>query len=96
MVAKYKPDREVTQIVIPKTLVPIIIELLHSVPHAGHPEKDRCLHQAKLEYYLLTMRKDIHASIEVCHTVPVLLTNVRWENQFVYLATPPLLNHGIQ
>ncbi len=56
---------------IPDSLVSTIIEALHSAPHAGHPVKDRCLHQARLEYYWPTMRKDIHSYIDKCHTCAV-------------------------
>ncbi len=56
--------------VIPVSLVSTITEALHSVPHAGHPGKDRCLHQARLEYYWSAMRKDIHSYVK-CHTCAV-------------------------
>ncbi len=57
--------------VIPESLVSTIFEALHSAPHAGHPGKDRCLHQARLEYYWPTVRKDIHSYIGKCHTCPI-------------------------
>ncbi len=44
------------------------MESLHSAPQAGHQVKDRCLHQARLEYYWPIMRNDIHAYIDKCHT----------------------------
>ncbi len=56
---------------IPENLVSTVIEALHSVPHAGHPGKDRCLYQARLEYYWPTMRKDIHSYVDKCHTCAV-------------------------
>ncbi len=69
--AKYEPDREVTQIMVPKTLAPTITEWLHSAPQAGHPRKDRCLHQARLEYYWPIMHKVINAYADVCHTCAI-------------------------
>ncbi len=44
--SKHGPHCEVSQVVVPESLVPIMAEALHSVPQAGHPGKDRCLHQA--------------------------------------------------
>ncbi len=68
---KHEPHREVSQMVIPESLVSTIVEALHSAPHAGHPGKDICLHQARLEYYWPTMRKDIHSYVDKCHTCAV-------------------------
>ncbi len=62
-----EPHSEVSQVVAPETLVPIIVE----APQAVHPGKDRCLHQARLEYYWPTMRKDIHSYIDKCHNCAV-------------------------
>ncbi len=56
---------------LPESLVSTIVEALHSAPHAGHPSKDRCLYQARLEYYWPTMRKDIHSYVDKCHTCAV-------------------------
>ncbi len=56
---------------IPDSLVSTITEALHSAPHAGHPGKDRCLQQARLESYWPTMRKDIHSYVDKCHTCAV-------------------------
>ncbi len=69
--SKHELHHEVSQVVIPKSLVSTIVEALHSAPHAGHPGKDRCLHQARLEYYWPTMRKDIHSYVDKCHTFAV-------------------------
>ncbi len=71
LVAKYEPEREVTQIVVPKTLVSTIIGSFHSAPQAGHPRKDRCLHQARLEHYWPTMHKDINTYTDVYHTCAI-------------------------
>ncbi len=59
---------------VPESVVPTIVETLHWVtldPQAGHPGKDRCLHQVRLEYYWPTMRKDIYSYIDKCHTCAV-------------------------
>ncbi len=69
--SKHEPHREVSQVLIPESLLSTIIEALHPAPHAGHPGKDIRLHQARLEYYWPTMRKDIHSYIDKCHTCAV-------------------------
>ncbi len=56
---------------VPESLVPIIVEALHSAPQAGYPLKGRCLHQARLEYYWPTMRRDTPPYIDKCHTCAV-------------------------
>ncbi len=56
---------------MPKTLVLTITESLHSAPQGGHPRKDHCLHQARLEYYWPTMRKGVNAYIDECHTCAI-------------------------
>ncbi len=69
--AKHERHREVNLIVMPHSLVPHIVEVIHSAPQAGHPGKDRCLHQARMKYYWPTMSKDIHAYIDKCRTCAV-------------------------
>ncbi len=69
--SKHEPHREVSQVVIPESLVSTIVKVLHSAPHADQPGKGRCLHQARLENYWPTMKKDIHSYIDKCHTCPV-------------------------
>lgn len=65
---KYGPHREVTQIVVPESLVSMILHNIHSSPHAGHPGKSRALMQARLLYYWPRMRLDIIDYINNCHT----------------------------
>ncbi len=69
--SKPEPHHEVSQVVIPESLVSTIAEALQSAPYAGHPGKDRCLHHARLEYYWPTMMKDIHSYIDKCHNCAV-------------------------
>ncbi len=53
------PNRAVTQIVIPESLVPTILHQIRASPNAGHPGKNRTLLQARLLYYWPRMRLDI-------------------------------------
>ncbi len=66
--SKQGPNRDVTQIVIPETLVPVILHQIHSSPHAGHPGKNRTLLQARLLYYWPKMRLDIIKYIDNCNS----------------------------
>ncbi|XP_076065027.1 uncharacterized protein LOC143039060 [Oratosquilla oratoria] len=65
---KYEPNRSVLQLVVPTELIPEVLKLVHDSPIAAHPGKDKCLTQARLQYFWLTMRKDIHVYIDVCHS----------------------------
>ena len=68
LTSKYDPKRLVTQIVVPKTIIPTILTLLHDSIHGGHQGKEKCLLQARLEYYWPTMRKDINTHIDKCQS----------------------------
>ncbi len=57
---------QVTQIVIPSSLVGTVLQLLHNTPEAGHPGRDRTLSMARAKYYWPTMRLDIEKHIEKC------------------------------
>ncbi len=35
-------NESVTQLVIPNSLKDVVIQLLHGVPHAGHPGRNKC------------------------------------------------------
>ncbi len=62
------PNRAVTQLIIPESLVPTILKRIHSSPHAGYPGKNRTLLQARMLYYWPTMRSDIIKYIDACNT----------------------------
>ncbi len=65
---KDEPQREVTQVVIPASLVDCTLYRIHDSPEAGHPGKERRLHQSRLSYYWPRMRLDIHEHIDVCQS----------------------------
>ncbi len=50
-------NESVTQLVIPNSLKDVVLQLLHGVPHARHPCRDKCLAAARREYYWPTMRR---------------------------------------
>ncbi|XP_076065289.1 uncharacterized protein LOC143039299 [Oratosquilla oratoria] len=53
---KHEPNRSVLQLVVPTEFIP------------AHPVKDKFLSHARLQYIWLTMRKEIHAHIDACHS----------------------------
>ncbi|KAK4321769.1 hypothetical protein Pmani_007398 [Petrolisthes manimaculis] len=68
LTGKYEPSRLIHQLVIPQTLVPSVLKLIHDTSHASHPGKEKTLSQARLKYFWLTMRRDINNHIDLCHT----------------------------
>ena len=110
LTAKYEPKRLVTQLVIPSSLKSSILQLIHDSPQAGHPGKDRCLHQARLQYYWPTMRVDINNHIDICQScaetkgsvgknVPILTyptPTEPWETLAIDLLKLPLTENGYQ
>ncbi len=57
---------QVTQVVIPSSLVGTILKLLHNTPEAGHPGHGRTLSMAHAKYYRPTMCLDIEKHISQC------------------------------
>ncbi len=57
---------QVTQVVIPSSLVRTILKLLYDTPQAGHPSRDRTLSTASGKYCWPTMRLDIEKHIAQC------------------------------
>ncbi len=57
---------QVSQIVIPSSLVGTVLKLLHDTPEAGHPGRDKTLSMARAKYYWPTLRLDIEEHIEQC------------------------------
>ncbi len=66
----------VTQLVIPFPLVNVVLRLLHDMPSAGHPGRDRTLAAARSKYYWPTMvlRSTSHSAFLVLiqKVLPVL------------------------
>ncbi len=102
------PNRDVTQFIIPETLVPTILERIHSSTHAGHPGKHRTLLQARMLYYWPKMRLDIIKYIDNCQTctenrgfvsqpVPIQsypVPTAPWNTVAIVLLTLPLITDG--
>ena len=75
-------DQNVTQLVIPESLVPTVLHLLHDTPQAGHPGRDKTLVMARRKYYWPRMRSDVISHVSHClscaqtkgttHTAPIL------------------------
>ncbi len=61
---KHEHFHEVTQMVNPDPLTTELITNQNTSPYSGHPGKARPLLQARLEYYWLTMCKDINSFID--------------------------------
>ncbi len=59
---------KVKQLVIPKTIVPDVLRIIHGRAHSSHPGKDKTYKQAQLKYYWPCMRKDINTYVDNCHT----------------------------
>lgn len=56
------------QHVIPERLVPVVLTLVHDMPSAGHPGRERTLQAARKGYYWPTMRRDIENHVARCVT----------------------------
>nr|XP_045605968.1 uncharacterized protein LOC123763064 [Procambarus clarkii] len=62
------PARLVHQLVIPVSIVPTVLKLVHDAPHSAHPGKDRTIKQARLTYYWPKMAKQIERHVDHCLT----------------------------
>ena len=75
-------EQTVTQLVIPTSLVPTVLQLIHDAPQSGHPGRDKSLTMARKRYYWPTMNLDITNHVAQCvscaqtkgttHTAPML------------------------
>ncbi len=54
------------QHIIPESLVPVILILVHDMPGAGHPRRERTLQAACKSYYWPNMRTDIENYVAKC------------------------------
>ena len=61
-------DQFVTQLVIPESLVPVVLQLVHDSPQSGHPGRDKTLAQARSKYYWPKMRLDIITHVSQCRS----------------------------
>ncbi len=43
--------KKVKQLVIPKTIVPDVLRIIHGSAHSSHPGKDKTCKQTQLKYY---------------------------------------------
>ena len=59
-------DDHVTQFVIPESLVPTVLFLIHDSPQSGHPGRDKSLAVARKKYYWPKMRLDVHNHVANC------------------------------
>lgn len=52
------PQKVVTQVVVPDTLRPQVLQPIHTIPTAGHPGTEKSLEQARKIYSWKTMKID--------------------------------------
>ncbi len=57
---------QVNQIVIPDSLVPAVLRMVHDAVIADHPGKERTLTAARAQYFWPTMRLDIDEHVVKC------------------------------
>ena len=98
----------VFQLVVPISLKESVLSLIHDVPHAGHPGRDRSIREARTKYYWKTMRKDIENYVlncEVCakhkgttgKTAPILeypIPNKPWDTVAIDILQLPRSHQG--
>ncbi len=59
-------DAHVTQLVIPESLSPVVLQRIYDAPLAGHPGRDKSLTMACQRYYWPKMRIDIISHVAEC------------------------------
>ncbi len=105
---KNGPNRAVTKIVIPESIVSTILHRFHASPHAGHPGRHRTLLLARMLFFWPRMRIDIIKYIENCTTcaenlgsvsrpVPIQsypIPNDPWETVAIDLLNLPMTTEG--
>ena len=65
---KNSPNRKVVQIVVPASLIPQVLNIVHDKRERSHPGKERSITQAKINYFWPSMVKDITHYVDACHT----------------------------
>ena len=71
----------VSQLVIPNSLVEVILFHIHDSPLAGHPGKDRSFRQAQRAYFWPTMRKDITRHCLLCRSCAQHRPSIHFESK---------------
>ena len=56
------------QMIIPQSLVPPTLHLVHNAPIAGHPGRDKTLTEARRKFYWQTMSSDVTRHVALCPT----------------------------
>ncbi len=59
-------DAHVTQLVIPESLIPVVLQLIHNAPQSGHPGHDKSLTMARQCYYWPKMCIDVISHVAQC------------------------------
>ena len=59
-------EQLVTQLVIPDSLIPTVLSLIHDLPHAGHPGRDKSIAMARTKYFWPNMSRDITTHVAQC------------------------------
>ena len=100
----------VSQLVIPNSLIEVILYHVHDSPLAGHPGKDRCFRQAQRAYFWPTMRKDITRHCLLCQScaqhrpsihfeaknLAYPIPHAPWDSISVDILKLPLTDNGYQ
>ncbi len=75
------------QLVIPRELVPNVLNFIHDCATSSHPGKEKAYKQAQLKYYWTDMRKQIYNHIDNCKICAEVKGHTR--------APAPMLNYPI-
>ncbi len=68
---------EVRQLVIPHSMVPDVIKILHDSAPSSHPGKDKTHKQAQIKYFWPHMRKNIYTHVDNCQTCAEIKGNTK-------------------
>lgn len=63
-----KTPKGTIQIIVPQSLVPPTLQLVHDSPIAGHPGRDKCLTEVRRKYHWPPMSRDICEHVSQCAT----------------------------
>ena len=103
-------SERLSQLVIPQSLIEVILFHVHDSPHAAHPGRDRCLAQAKKQFFWPSMRKDItqhcatcsqcasHRPVPSTHSsaLPYHIASAPWDAISIDLLKLPITENGFQ
>ncbi len=68
---------EVRQLVIPHSVVPDVIKILHDSAPSSHPGKDKTHKQVQIKYFWPHMRKNIYTHVDNCQTCAEIKGNTQ-------------------